>query len=75
MKFYQYIGGELEEGKGRGKCIYNPGTGKEICQLKTADKQQTLSALESAQKAFLTWSALSLTERGNWIHKLKAALL
>lgn len=75
MSFKLYINGELVEGKGIERTIYNPGTGEAIATIRCASKEQTEETLKGAQEAFKTWSRTSLTERGQWIHKLKQALL
>lgn len=75
MEFYQYINGELVLGEGVRREVYAPGTGEVITSLAGASKQQTQQALESAQAAFQSWSHLPLAERGQWIEKLRSALL
>lgn len=74
MSFKLYINGQLVEGKGMERTISNPGTGETVAVIKCASKEQTLEALDGAQEAFKTWSRMSLTERGQWIGKLKKAL-
>ena len=75
MEFFQYINGELVKGEGVVRSVYAPGTGEVIVDLPGASKEQTLAALDAAQAAFPVWSHMSLTERGGWINKLRAALL
>lgn len=75
MEFYQYINGELVPGEGISRDVYDPGTGEVIVSLAGASKRQTEAALDAAQAAFPTWSHMSLAQRGQWIEKLKAALL
>ena len=75
MEFFQYINGELVKGEGVVRSVYAPGTGEVIVDLPGASKEQTLAALDAAQAAFPVWSRMSLTERGSWINKLRAALL
>ncbi len=75
MEFYQYFGGQLVKGEGTTRPVYAPGTGEKIVSLAGASREQTLAALDSAQKAFPLWSRMSLNERGIWINKLKDALL
>ena len=75
MEFYQYINGELVRGEGVIRDVYDPGTDEVITSLAGASKQQTEAALEAAQAAFPMWSHMSLTQRGQWIEKLRTALL
>lgn len=74
MDFKLYINGKTVEGKGIQRTIFNPGTGEPIATIRCASKEQTLEALDGAEAAFKTWSRLSLTERGQWVQKLKKAL-
>lgn len=75
MEFKQYINGELVRGKGPIRDVYDPGTDEVIASLAGASKEQTEAALAAAQAAFPKWSRMSLTERGQWIEKLRSALL
>ena len=74
MSFKLYINGQLVEGKGVERTIFNPGTGEAVATIKCASKEQTQDALIGAEEAFKTWSHMSLTDRGQWIAKLKQAL-
>ena len=71
--YKQYINGQLVEGKGRVNNVYNPSTGEIIERFNGATKEQTLEALDAANKAFKTWSKTSVNERAEWLYKLKAA--
>lgn len=74
MEYRQYINGQLVLGEGKKRVIYSPGTGEPITTLCCASKEQTEYALQSAKKAFATWSKTSIAERGQWILKLREAL-
>lgn len=65
----QFIGGKLVDGQSEPITVYNPTTGKTIIELPSASKEQAQEALEEAQKAFVTWSRKSLSEREQYIRK------
>lgn len=71
--YRQYINGKVVDGKGEKRAVYNPATDEIIDYVSCADKQQTLEALDAAEKAFKTWSKTSVNERAEWLYKLKAA--
>jgi len=71
----QYIGGKMVDGKGKPLPVYNPATGKVIDTVGAATAAQAVEALEIAQKAFKTWSKTSITERVNWLLRLRDACL
>ena len=68
--FKQLIAGELVEGDGKPLEVINPTTGKVLEVIPTATEEQTQKALESAQKAFESWSKKSIAEREVYIQKL-----
>lgn len=72
--FKQYINGELVEGNSNISKIFNPATEEVVAEVLDADSLQAISALEAADNAFYSWSALSNNERNNWIEKLKNAI-
>ena len=43
--------------------VINPATGKVIYQVEVADEKIKLEAIESAQRGFVTWSAMSAIQR------------
>jgi len=76
MSMYrQYINGRMVEGKGRPLEVLNPATGEVVGIVGTATADQAKEALESAQKAFRTWSKTSVNERISWILKLREACM
>lgn len=67
-----YINGELKPAKDNGAFdVLSPATEESIGSIAWATKEDTLEALETAQKGFEYWSKLSIEERNNWIHKLR----
>lgn len=70
-----YINGKLTDGvKALREDVICPATGKSIAQVAVASKEDTILALESAQKGFKYWSNLSLAERAEWMRKLRDAI-
>ena len=49
--------------------VINPATGKVIYQVEIADEKIKALAIESAQRGFATWSAMSATERSRILLK------
>ena len=71
-----YIGGELVEATHGGKkTILCPADEKPIAEVAWADEADALKALKAAQLGFKYWSALSLSERTEWMSKLRNAIL
>lgn len=60
---------------GTQKEIISPATGECIAKLCVASKEDTELALQEAQKGFEYWSKLSLSERNEWIAKLRNAVI
>jgi acyl-CoA reductase-like NAD-dependent aldehyde dehydrogenase len=76
MKEYkQLIGENLVDGKSSKYDITNPSDGSVIMSINKASKEQALEALDAADKAFKSWSKLSLNEREQYINKFVAVLL
>ena len=73
--FKQYIGGELVDGLGPVLNVINPATDEIVDSSCGASAAQALQALEAARDAFPSWSRLPVTERVNWMAKLKQAML
>ena len=73
--YQQYINGKLVDGEGPVLRVENPATGEVVGEFRAASERQALEALESAQRAFKTWSKTSLDERVAWVLKLRDALL
>lgn len=74
-EFKQYIGGKLITGQGRVAQIVCPGNEEVVGEVPLCTKEQAQQALEAAQKAFPVWSKMSLEERGEWIIKLRDAIV
>lgn len=53
---------------------YNPATGKLLSEVDQASQQDIEAAIDSAQKGFLQWSALSGAERGRILMRAVAIL-
>ncbi len=71
-----YIGGALVEANhGVKKTILCPADEKPIAEVAWADETDALKALEAAQDGFKFWSALRLSERTEWMSKLRSAIL
>ncbi len=71
-----YINGQLIDGvDGKKIDVICPATGEVIAQVAQANKTDTELALIAAQKGFKYWSKLSLTERTEWMLKLRSAIL
>ncbi len=48
---------------------YNPATGKKICDVQIAGKEDLEYAIKAAQAGFLEWSQMSATDRGRILKK------
>lgn len=73
--FRQYINGKLVQGKGKEIDVICPGNNEIAGYLKTADAAQAVEALEAAEKAFPSWSRMSVDERGEWMLKLQNEII
>lgn len=65
-----YIDGALTGGPGR-KDVLNPATEQIIATVHTAGLEDVERALQSAKSAFPAWSSTAISERQNWMHKLR----
>ncbi|MEM9932323.1 MAG: NAD-dependent succinate-semialdehyde dehydrogenase [Bacteroidota bacterium] len=71
-----YINGELQDAAdGQRQAVICPANEEIVAEVAWAREEDALLALESAQRGFLYWSALSLAERTNWMQKLRQAVL
>ncbi|MCP3928776.1 MAG: NAD-dependent succinate-semialdehyde dehydrogenase [Bacteroidetes bacterium] len=71
-----YIDGRLTEAvDGKREDVICPATEEKVAEVAWAGEEDALLALESAQKGFLYWSALSLAERTDWMLKFRQAVL
>lgn len=64
-----FINGQWEEGKAGSKCNIDPGTGEAVGIVTLANNTQVQSALDAAEKAFPSWSALPGNVRGAILKK------
>lgn len=68
-----YIGGKLV-----GETttdILSPATGKSVARVAFGGGDDAEQALQAAAAAFPAWSAQSIAERAEWMHKLRAAVI
>ena len=71
-----YIGGALVDSVSKTRSdVICPADGKPIAQIAEAGKADAEKALEAAQKGFEVWSKCSLSERTQWMLKLREAVL
>lgn len=67
------IDGELRDGVGSIDVV-NPADESVVAQCPIADEAMLNSAVDAAQRAFVSWRALSFSERGAYVQKLTAAV-
>jgi succinate-semialdehyde dehydrogenase/glutarate-semialdehyde dehydrogenase len=71
-----YIDGKLvDAADGERKAIICPATEQKVAEVAWAGEEDAVRALESAQRGFGFWAALSLAERTGWMLKLRQAVL
>ena len=71
-----YINGELRDASnGASFDVICPANEKAIANLAWASKEDTEYALETAEEGFKYWSNLPITERLNWIDKLRTKII
>ena len=71
-----YIDGQLVDAvSGEREDVICPATGEVIAQVAKAGKADAEKALISSQRGFKYWSKLSLSERTEWMLKLRDAIL
>ena len=71
-----YIGGELiDAASGDKQDIICPASNEIIATIAWTGEKDAQKALESAQEGFSFWSKLSLSERTEWMRKLKEVVL
>jgi succinate-semialdehyde dehydrogenase/glutarate-semialdehyde dehydrogenase len=68
-----YINGTLHSGHAS-VSIINPANDEVVGEVTVADGALALTALEAADAAYGSWSSTSISERVEWMMKLKAAL-
>ena len=71
-----YIGGELVDSASKSTAeVICPATGELVATVAKAGKEDAEKALDAAEKGFKYWSKLPLTERTDWMIKLRTAVL
>lgn len=71
--YKQYINGKTVDGLGKKVDVINPATGEVVGTVGCATAEQTMEALNAAEKAFKTWSVTPVNERASWLYKFKEA--
>lgn len=69
-----YIDGALCDGAAKTDVV-NPATEEVVAKVEVAGATQVEQALESAKAAFPAWSTTSITERQEWMAKLKHEII
>lgn len=64
------INGNLFPGKGEIQPVYNPATGKLICEIPEATPTQVSDAILAANDAFGVWGKFTPKVRSEYLHKL-----
>lgn len=74
-KWNLWIDGKFVEGASTRK-LYNPATGKELCQVAEANKVQVEQAIKAAREAFDKgpWPRMTAADRANFLFKLAAKI-
>jgi len=71
-----YINGELRDAEANRKMdVICPATGEVVAEIAKAGVADAELALKAAQDGFRYWSKLPLTERSDWMAKLRSAVL
>jgi betaine-aldehyde dehydrogenase len=70
-KWHLFIDGKFVEGA-KERTLYNPASGKELCKVAEAGKQQVEQAIKAARKAFDQgpWPNLTALERSQFLFKV-----
>ncbi|HLQ73542.1 MAG TPA: aldehyde dehydrogenase [Bacillota bacterium] len=75
VKNYElYINGEFITSKGEMKAVTNPATGELLSNVPMATKEETLQAIDAAEKAQLDWEKLPAIERAGYLRKIAAKI-
>ena len=69
-----YIAGELVDGQGQAKII-NPANDQMVGTIATAGMKDAECALQAAKNAFPIWSRTSISERQEWMRKLREEVI
>lgn len=74
-KFLMLINGEWTNSESKETFpVINPATEEVICEVPKGGEGDAKKALEAAAKAFPQWSSLSLTKRGELLHRTAAII-
>jgi aminomuconate-semialdehyde/2-hydroxymuconate-6-semialdehyde dehydrogenase len=75
MRFQHWIdGAPSDPANGRWRDVFDPATGRAFAHVAEGDADDVARAVEAAQRAFPTWSALPTFERARWLERLADAL-
>jgi succinate-semialdehyde dehydrogenase / glutarate-semialdehyde dehydrogenase len=69
-----YLGGKLVDGQGTLE-VFNPATEQSVGVIAAAGNEDVEAALQAAKAAFPTWSKTSISERQDWMHRLRAEVV
>ncbi|WP_328531319.1 NAD-dependent succinate-semialdehyde dehydrogenase [Nocardioides sp. NBC_00368] len=70
FKTAAYVNGEwVAEGHGGTFTVSNPSTGEQVAELPSLSREQTRAAIEAAQRAQVSWRALSGKERSQILRR------
>src|SRR5450756_1592682 len=64
------LNGELIDGEGKAETIYNPATGTVLATIPEASPEQLEGAIRAANKAFPSWSLMTVGQRSVLLLKL-----
>jgi len=71
-----YVNGELREPVSANyHDVICPGNEEVIARLAWGSREDTMHALEAAEKGFLSWSALSVGQRAEWMLSLRQEII
>ena len=65
---------QLVAGEGEPEAILDPATGKTLCHVREASREQLSRAVAAAHRAFATWSQTTPAERAGMLLKLADAI-
>jgi aminomuconate-semialdehyde/2-hydroxymuconate-6-semialdehyde dehydrogenase len=75
QRYRHWINGNaVEPGNGQWLDVFDPATGAVMAKVADGDATDVDAAVDAAQTAFPTWSALPNSERARWLEKLADAL-
>jgi aminomuconate-semialdehyde/2-hydroxymuconate-6-semialdehyde dehydrogenase len=75
QRYRHWINGNaVKPGNGQWLDVFDPATGAVMAKVADGDATDVDAAVDAAQTAFRTWSALPNSERARWLEKLADAL-